>query len=257
MKFPNCQRKHDSRTYKVAILWRGDAETRQTATPQNNRFYHIFEELATVGINAEPAVDDEAFAENCPRTAPGDAWRSRVGRSDPIHQEGRHGQQKKLDQVFFGATVTYADGRKNEKTITIVGIDQADFSRDQVSWVSPGARALMKAHEGDIVDVRARRRGSSRSKCSKSATAAPAARPNRSATFDHRLSREAWYCAPLAVGPAVMRRKLASASRRSGVAISMSVLDSKLEPEPEQVGSPSTLRATRRRDRRRSPISSG
>ena len=64
-------------------------------------------------------------------------------------------QQKKLDQVFFGATVTYADGRGNEKTITIVGIDEADLSRGQVSWVSPVARALMKAQEGDIVDVRA------------------------------------------------------------------------------------------------------
>ena len=64
-------------------------------------------------------------------------------------------QQKKLDQVFFGATVTYADGRGTEKTITIVGIDEADLSRGQVSWVSPVARALMKAREGDIVDVRA------------------------------------------------------------------------------------------------------
>jgi transcription elongation factor GreB len=43
-------------------------------------------------------------------------------------------QQKKLDQVFLGATVTYADGRGNEKTITIVGIDEADLSRGQVSW---------------------------------------------------------------------------------------------------------------------------
>jgi transcription elongation factor GreB len=64
-------------------------------------------------------------------------------------------QQKKRDQIFFGATVTYADGRGNEKTVTIVGIDEADLSRGQVSWVSPVARALMKAHEGDIVDVRA------------------------------------------------------------------------------------------------------
>ena len=64
-------------------------------------------------------------------------------------------QQKKLDQVFFGASVTYANERGNVKTITIVGIDEADLSRGQVSWVSPVARALMKAREGDIVDVRA------------------------------------------------------------------------------------------------------
>ena len=64
-------------------------------------------------------------------------------------------QQKKLDQVFFGASVTYANERGNVKTITIVGVDEADFSRGQVSWVSPVARALMKAHEGDVVEVRA------------------------------------------------------------------------------------------------------
>ena len=49
------------KTFKVAILWRGDAGARQAATPQNNRFYRIFEELAAVGIHAEPAVYDEAF----------------------------------------------------------------------------------------------------------------------------------------------------------------------------------------------------
>jgi transcription elongation factor GreB len=64
-------------------------------------------------------------------------------------------QQKKLDQVFFGASVTYANERGNVRTITIVGIDEADLSRGQVSWVSPVARALMKAQEGDIVEVRA------------------------------------------------------------------------------------------------------
>jgi len=64
----------------------------------------------------------------------------------------------------------------------------------RIAWalltlISPVARALTKAHEGDIVDVRARRRGTSRSKCSKSATAAPAARPNRLTAVDHRSSR--------------------------------------------------------------------
>jgi hypothetical protein len=42
--------------YKVAILWPGDDEMRRNATPQNNRFHRIFEELAAVGIHAEPAV---------------------------------------------------------------------------------------------------------------------------------------------------------------------------------------------------------
>ena len=52
-----------SKPYKIAILWRGDAEARQAATPQNNRFYRIFEELAVIGIHAEPAVYDEEFAD--------------------------------------------------------------------------------------------------------------------------------------------------------------------------------------------------
>jgi transcription elongation factor GreB len=57
--------------------------------------------------------------------------------------------------VFFGATVTYATGDGTEQTITIVGIDEADFARGQVSWISPIARALLKAHEGDTVELRA------------------------------------------------------------------------------------------------------
>jgi transcription elongation factor GreB len=64
------------------------------------------------------------------------------------------GQQKNRDQVFFGATVTYADRRGGEKTITIVGIDEADLDQGQVSWISPIARALLKAHEGDVVALR-------------------------------------------------------------------------------------------------------
>ena len=63
-------------------------------------------------------------------------------------------QQKNHDQVFFGATVTYADRRGAEKTVTIVGIDEADLDHGQVSWISPVARALMKAREGDVVELR-------------------------------------------------------------------------------------------------------
>src|SRR5436189_755323 len=44
-------------------------------------------------------------------------------------------QQKRRDQVFFGATVTYATADATETTITIVGIDEADFARGQVSWI--------------------------------------------------------------------------------------------------------------------------
>ena len=55
------------------------------------------------------------------------------------------------DQVFFGATVTYADASCSERTITILGIDEADSALGQVSWISPIARALLKAREGDEV----------------------------------------------------------------------------------------------------------
>ena len=55
------------------------------------------------------------------------------------------------DQVYFGATVTYANARGDERTITIKGIDEADSLAGEVSWVSPVARALLKAREGDEV----------------------------------------------------------------------------------------------------------
>jgi hypothetical protein len=77
-------RNPDPRLYKVAILWRGDAQARQAATPQNNRFYRIFEELAAVGIEAEPAIYDEEFADEI-----GDQLLAADGVLvwvDPIHQ---------------------------------------------------------------------------------------------------------------------------------------------------------------------------
>jgi transcription elongation factor GreB len=57
------------------------------------------------------------------------------------------------DQVFFGATVTYATAAGDERTVTIKGIDEADSLAGEVSWISPIARALLKAHEGDEVQV--------------------------------------------------------------------------------------------------------
>ena len=53
------------------------------------------------------------------------------------------------DQVFFGATVTYAEASGTERTVTILGIDEADSLQGQVSWVSPIARTLLKSREGD------------------------------------------------------------------------------------------------------------
>ncbi len=53
------------------------------------------------------------------------------------------------DQVFFGATVTYVDAQGEHRTVTILGIDEADSAQAQVSWISPIARTLLKAREGD------------------------------------------------------------------------------------------------------------
>jgi transcription elongation factor GreB len=55
------------------------------------------------------------------------------------------------DQVFFGARVTVADAGGNENSYTIVGVDEADVARGRISWISPLARALIKAREGDTV----------------------------------------------------------------------------------------------------------
>jgi len=56
-------------------------------------------------------------------------------------------------QVFFGATVTYVNQRSEKRTITIKGIDETDNLQGEVSWVSPVARALLKARVGDEVQL--------------------------------------------------------------------------------------------------------
>ncbi len=66
--------------------------------------------------------------------------------ADPSAHHGK-------DQVFFGATVTYANGRGEQRTITIKGIDEADALAGEVSWVAPIARALIRARAGDEVQV--------------------------------------------------------------------------------------------------------
>ncbi len=58
-------------------------------------------------------------------------------------------------QIFFGATVRYATASGTERVISIVGADEVDLDRNHISWVSPLARALMKAGEGDRVVLRA------------------------------------------------------------------------------------------------------
>ncbi len=64
-------------------------------------------------------------------------------------------RQQDLTQVFFGATVTYADGDDKEHTVKLVGIDEADLKQGKISWISPLAKALMKSRAGDVIEFQA------------------------------------------------------------------------------------------------------
>ena len=72
----------------------------------------------------------------------------RLEGAEIVHSSGRD-----TDQVFFGATVRIK-GRDDVKELTIVGVDEVDPAHGRVSWVSPIAKALLKAREGDVVTLR-------------------------------------------------------------------------------------------------------
>ncbi len=74
----------------------------------------------------------------------------RMDLAEVVDPSAHHGS----DQVFFGATVTYVNGAGDEHTVTIVGIDELDPLKGKISWVSPVARALTKARDGDVVTLR-------------------------------------------------------------------------------------------------------
>lgn len=65
---------------------------------------------------------------------------------DPANQQG-------MEQVFFGATVTYINSKGEEIAVKIVGVDEVDPAKGHISWISPVARALTKAREGDTVSL--------------------------------------------------------------------------------------------------------
>ena len=62
--------------------------------------------------------------------------------------------QPNRDRAFFGATVLYSDSHGDEFRVTIVGVDEAEPLQGRISWISPVARALLKAREGDTVVLR-------------------------------------------------------------------------------------------------------
>jgi transcription elongation factor GreB len=73
----------------------------------------------------------------------------RIESAEVVDPEAR----PETDQVFFGATVLYMNQRGEEKKVRIVGIDEADANHGDVSWISPIARVLLKAREGDEVKL--------------------------------------------------------------------------------------------------------
>jgi len=73
----------------------------------------------------------------------------RLDIAEVVDPSAHHGRE----QVFFGATVTYANQKGEERTITIKGIDEADSAHGEVSWIAPISRALLKAKVGDEVPL--------------------------------------------------------------------------------------------------------
>lgn len=61
---------------------------------------------------------------------------------------------RETEQVFFGATVTVRSAAGGERSVTIVGTDEVDPAKGRVSWISPIAKALLKARVGDVVPLR-------------------------------------------------------------------------------------------------------
>lgn len=62
--------------------------------------------------------------------------------------------QQHLTQVFFGATIIYRQKNGEEKTVKIVGVDEADLAKNKISFISPIARALIKSRIGDIIEFK-------------------------------------------------------------------------------------------------------
>lgn len=122
-------RNPNSKLYRIAILWRGDREARRTATPENNRFYRIFEELAALGIQAEPAVYDEAFAgevrEQLLATDGVLVW------VDPIHQ-GK--TRAALDTLLRGVAARGPWVSAHPDVILTMGVKEVLYRTRHLGW---------------------------------------------------------------------------------------------------------------------------
>src|SRR6201999_2999681 len=78
----------------------------------------------------------------------------RIEAAEVVDPEARRSGQAAA-RAFFGATVRFSNAAGEERTVSIVGIDEVDLNRNHISWVSPLGRALMKSEEGDSVVLRA------------------------------------------------------------------------------------------------------
>ena len=76
----------------------------------------------------------------------------RLDRAEVVDPSARAGDDDE-DRVYFGATVDVVNAKGEERTISIVGVDEIDTARGYISWVSPMARALIKSREGDTVTL--------------------------------------------------------------------------------------------------------
>jgi transcription elongation factor GreB len=77
----------------------------------------------------------------------------RLDAAQVVDPAARRGDDDDADRVFFGATAVIRNLRGEERTVSIVGVDEIDTARGYISWVSPMARALLKAREGDTVTL--------------------------------------------------------------------------------------------------------
>src|SRR5213595_2273122 len=115
--------------YKIAVVWRGDAEARKSATPANNRFHRIFEELAAVGIHAEPAVYDEDFADEVREQLLGAdgvlVW------VDPIHQGNT---REALDPVLRDVTSRGPWVSAHPDVILKMGVKEVLYRTKHLGW---------------------------------------------------------------------------------------------------------------------------
>ena len=78
----------------------------------------------------------------------------RIDAAEVVDPEAPRGGRA-ATQVFFGATVRYANAAGTERVVSIVGLDEVDLDRNYISWMSPLARALMKSGPGDCVVLHA------------------------------------------------------------------------------------------------------